>query len=848
MTTTNEATKTNRIVMLDVSKDGKITERLAGVGQENFLDNTLLGTLYPGIKVALVTVPTEILEYAEAAAVTDKLVSVEHEGVTYRMVGASGSAKNGKYYFADSAHAPALAKRFQNWPEAAITYFGILTSSCKALIEEPNARVIVVPDNTLGTNDCRGWIRRSLFSKLHLSAGHMYQVRVAFGDVQAKGLLKIMEDDVADVLGVDIIFPESSVKPPMKLDASKQNALGFPSITITGHTVIGVREVSHNLKFESSYTVLQHAPEKVIMTEIVPQARDLIRELSDAWHDGNHRKVVEMIGKRVPSIEEEDDAIRDDQFQTIESVLLADGSGELTRHPYVQNVISRLIARWAYKLLTGGGLQIPAFTLGDDGYLFLHDGKVMAGSDWLPLDYAIVTSPIESDRGLNLRYPVRMAEDLLPMKHANVSKAAEILVERQMLTPDAAKWVAENQLCLAGTYNLHSKTAKRNGGDFDGDMVGVIDANKYPEFVEFRFNLKEHEAIEKTKAKRSRSPWYNLEFVALKSLGNQIGVITNLQSAAIANGRGELVYTLVPELQKEIDSLKHNTRADRSILKGIREQLVMPKWLGMKDPKSLDDLDPEMECLPTDRVGKCYRVLRNDITEMMGEAMAVSQFAGLLMGNTPTTEMFEECRLMLQVFAAGHGIIREALNKERESFEASQKKLNASIEAKASEDEIGKLRKEFSKARASLRMAEEKNKERSSSLHSIIAAWGSGKQSDRNAWCQALHTLVCKTKSAQNAPSKLTKKEMCERADKMKRGETVGQLPIAATGSIVFHAFPQEMVDAIANRTNGMRTTVAPKKVRGTVRVEEGSKLFYLGTAGKTYLFSYDEKTRSIRK
>ena len=34
-------------------------------------------------------------------------------------------------------------------------------------MEEPEARVLVVPDHKLGTNDCRGWIRRSLFQRLN---------------------------------------------------------------------------------------------------------------------------------------------------------------------------------------------------------------------------------------------------------------------------------------------------------------------------------------------------------------------------------------------------------------------------------------------------------------------------------------------------------------------------------------------------------------------------------------------------------------------------------------------------------------------------------------------------------
>ena len=71
---------------------------------------------------------------------------------------------------------------------------------------------------------------------------------------------------------------------------------------------------------------------------------------------------------------------------------------------------------------------------------------------------------------------------------------------------------------------------------------------------------------------------------------------------------------------------------------------------------------------------------------------------------------------MIQVFAAGHGIIREACERERKACEAAQAKLNAAIKAK-DELEVGKLRKEVSKARASLRLAEEKNKHSSSNLH-----------------------------------------------------------------------------------------------------------------------------------
>ena len=80
----------------------------------------------------------------------------------------------------------------------------------------PHGRVTVVPDHELGTNDCRGWIRKSLFDKLALPDGRFYQFRLAFAQTQAKGSFKVMRDDVADAFDTDMVLPVSSVKPEYK--------------------------------------------------------------------------------------------------------------------------------------------------------------------------------------------------------------------------------------------------------------------------------------------------------------------------------------------------------------------------------------------------------------------------------------------------------------------------------------------------------------------------------------------------------------------------------------------------------------------------------------------------------
>src|SRR5215469_12611286 len=96
----------NRIVMLDIDTNGRIEERIPGTGQECWLDRTLLGAMYPTIHVALVSVPTEPLNDVEEATVADRMTAISHDGIVYRMVGASGSAKNGILLLRCPARAP----------------------------------------------------------------------------------------------------------------------------------------------------------------------------------------------------------------------------------------------------------------------------------------------------------------------------------------------------------------------------------------------------------------------------------------------------------------------------------------------------------------------------------------------------------------------------------------------------------------------------------------------------------------------------------------------------------------------------------------------------------------------
>src|SRR3974390_3385077 len=156
----------NPVLALELDRNGNVSKKTMKLDREAQLTNSLLQGLYPGIHVATVDVPTEPLGSWEQAMVEQALTRIEIDGIRYSLVGASGSAKNGKFYAVESSFEKKLAERFRFSPQAAITYFGILVSSCRGLIEEPDCRAMVLDHHEVGTNDCRGWISQSLFRKL----------------------------------------------------------------------------------------------------------------------------------------------------------------------------------------------------------------------------------------------------------------------------------------------------------------------------------------------------------------------------------------------------------------------------------------------------------------------------------------------------------------------------------------------------------------------------------------------------------------------------------------------------------------------------------------------------------
>lgn len=801
------------VVQLVMERSGEIREKVADLHRDVTIENTLLEALYPGIRVATVDVPREPLSDYEQSQVAQSLMRIEHQGVRYALVGASSSGKEGKYYSVDAQFERAIRDRFLGRAEAAIVYFGILVGPCKARIEVPDCRVMVVDDLELGTNDCRGWIRRSLFNQLGLPDRRFYQFRLAFEKTQAKGSFKIMEDNVAGALESDVILPVSSVKPEFQGPSRLMRWLVGSAKTFRGPAVLGIREISRAIEFSSSYTLIEHAPADSIEEEIKPRALEQVSRLKAAVEGQEMEELLRLLGtSETQQVLDWNEGHPDPGYTSVENTLLeailkADGSGSMVLFPWVRAQLQRRLATWAFKACTAGGLSLPAFALADDGFLILHGGEVFCGADWMPKEGAFTRLPCRDL--LVVRYPIRTKEDLLPVFNIGVAEMSQMLIKRlrdsgcPMTQARMLDSIIIPQLCLDGTLVLHSETAKRNGGDYDFDTVCVVEGDKFPRFVQDRFAYKERIDNRKQKLAKKRSPWFTLPYVALQAKGSQIGSITDLKTSCLAAGRPELAEKLAVQLQAALDQLKFGIEPDRKVIKAIRDEVPKAPWLASKSAERVEELPVELKVEPTDVIGRLYNSIRPQIEELFApeQARHLSDYRGLVMYGPYPERMYEEARKLCRMYAARIGEI----TAKRQKLEQAVQEAQAEFGAKKDDPRTrAKAMFRLNQAKAALHHFEKDRKEMKA-LISQVQKWGQTRKGDRRLWLAALFDAAASGRG---------------------------------NGSVVFYAFPQEMVDAIVDRTGGRRVEVAvPDLCDGDVEIDADGRVYLLAEQDKRLLF-----------
>jgi len=102
------------VITLDINEMGQTKRRLPRLTREEQLENTLLQGLYPGIRVARLNVPPGKLEDHQENEVQKSMRCFDLDSVRFRLIGASASAKSGKFYAVDERYEAAIAERFRN--------------------------------------------------------------------------------------------------------------------------------------------------------------------------------------------------------------------------------------------------------------------------------------------------------------------------------------------------------------------------------------------------------------------------------------------------------------------------------------------------------------------------------------------------------------------------------------------------------------------------------------------------------------------------------------------------------------------------------------------------------------
>ncbi len=86
--TQNTATNNQLILELQIDASGKVKRKQSKLGKKDTLEGKLLAQVYPGIKVARVSVPYELAPF-EQSVVENTMMKLNYGGDEYRFVGSN---------------------------------------------------------------------------------------------------------------------------------------------------------------------------------------------------------------------------------------------------------------------------------------------------------------------------------------------------------------------------------------------------------------------------------------------------------------------------------------------------------------------------------------------------------------------------------------------------------------------------------------------------------------------------------------------------------------------------------------------------------------------------------------
>jgi hypothetical protein len=174
--------------------------------------------------------------------------------------------------------------------------------------------------------------------------------------------------------------------------------------------------------------------------------------------------------------------------------------------------------------------------------------------------------------------------------------------------------------------------------------------------------------------------------------------------------------------------------------------------------------------------------------------------------------MFDECRFVNNVYAAIVGRVSERQDKLKAELDKAQAEWEA---VRKDPDKELRRRKVLArkKAQSAHYHGEEQARQEMKAVISWVRVWATSKTENRIGWCQALNRVVCNGHGG---------------------------------GSILFHAFPQELINKLAERTGGKAVRVVLPDVTGmSIRNDQEGRSFLVeqieGGEKETFLFQYKD-------
>jgi len=232
---------------------------------------------------------------------------------------------------------------------------------------------------------------------------------------------------------------------------------------------------------------------------------------------------------------------------------------------------SKLIAKYAFKLLHRGWTASARLHLTDDGYLVLIDGKNPQRLELAAGGHGDCDLSIGLAAGALLPLPgFAWSEDLLRWKHANLQDTANLLSSGIHARTGEFGSLGTSSASTERTRSTADRQA--HGGDFDGDMICVIDGGPVSAVYRFPFQSHRASADQEEQGSPSESDWYNIEAICDGAMGKFRSVSLPIwRPRPWPAASMKTSYVLVPELSEGDSTASSTTRcADRSVLKEIR--------------------------------------------------------------------------------------------------------------------------------------------------------------------------------------------------------------------------------------------------------------------------------------